>query len=627
MKLNIKKFDAGGFLQYQSSPNMAFAKANTSDSSAASKSSSKDKGLLSDSIMNQLQQIGMPNDVQNFMIKLGKFEDSLSTGFGSTMSKQQLYSLQAEANRIIQQANYMKKAEEFATKNEAIGEIAIGSNNSLFVQDDNGGIKQVSFKDYDAEKNGPALTVNDLIMYRKFSPDLVGDVQLTQAIGSNIGMQKINEYIKNILNVVGKSETSSEAYTNLGSILGSDAKRPNEQELAAIQGIAENFQQLGPDAIFKIKQTMGSKNVQQAMSYIMNSLPQDMKKQLIGRAVANGYSLEEAIHSPEELITNAILANNDVKQTFGIDFDSSANKGAGTKSGSNSEQKKNLKTIEGLVQGSLGKIDYHLTSSKNPAVQMDLHGNMVGALTNYDNNIVSKGPMSLAIESSIGPLIDKQHMMLGDQKINESMLDTILYDGNEVINVWAPVDANGDIDFGAYQYFNEMLSAFDKDPSLSIGEKNNILQSQGIDGYIDENNQFHGGGRMGQFLVFTGISSHKIVNDNNIFADKLNSEDKKFELKQIERIYGALNDKKANKHGALEFEKGWFNGTTDLYRAPIFMKLKPTAQNDVETLASHGPIINPMSYSDMVTRDQMRYDRDNQTQQIYTPSSQLLYQE
>jgi hypothetical protein len=110
------------------------------------------------------------------------------------------------------------------------------------------------------------------------------------------------------------------------------------------------------------------------------------------------------------------------------------------------DQKRNLKAIETLVQGSLNKVDYNLVSSKNPSVGMTLHGNRIGALANFDNNIVPKSPMSLALETSLGPLIDKQHVTMGTQKINESMFDTILYDGNDVINVWAPTDSNGDID-------------------------------------------------------------------------------------------------------------------------------------------------------------------------------------
>jgi hypothetical protein len=44
---------------------------------------------------------------------------------------------------------------------------------------------------------------------------------------------------------------------------------------------------------------------------------------------------------------------------------------------------------------------------------MTLHGNRIGALANFDNNIVPKSPMSLALETSLGPLIDKQHVTMG----------------------------------------------------------------------------------------------------------------------------------------------------------------------------------------------------------------------
>jgi hypothetical protein len=46
---------------------------------------------------------------------------------------------------------------------------------------------------------------------------------------------------------------------------------------------------------------------------------------------------------------------------------------------------------------------------------------------------------------------------MGSQKIDESMFDTIMYDGNDVINVWAPVDNNGDVDLTGLQQFNEIL--------------------------------------------------------------------------------------------------------------------------------------------------------------------------
>jgi hypothetical protein len=191
---------------------------------------------------------------------------------------------------------------------------------------------------------------------------------------------------------------------------------------------------------------MKSKNIQEAFGFINSILPRNMRLQMQARFVANGFSLEDSTKGVSEIIGQALMSGNDTKSQYGLDYDATANKAAGTSSGTKMEQKRNLKAIETLVQGSLNKVDYNLVSSKNPSVGMTLHGNRIGALANFDNNIVPKSPMSLALETSLGPLIDKQHVTMGTQKINESMFDTILYDGNDVINVWAPTDSNGDID-------------------------------------------------------------------------------------------------------------------------------------------------------------------------------------
>ena len=178
---------------------------------------------------------------------------------------------------------------------------------------------------------------------------------------------------------------------------------------------------------------MKSKNIQDAFRFINSVLPRNMRLQMQARFVANGFSLEDSAKGISDIIGYSLISGNDVKRQYGIDYDSTINRAAGTSSSTKMEQKRNLKAIEALVQGSLNKVDYNLTSSKNPQVGMTLHGNRIGALTNFDNNIVPKSPMSLALETSLGPLIDKQHVTMGTQKISESMFDTILYDGNDVM--------------------------------------------------------------------------------------------------------------------------------------------------------------------------------------------------
>jgi len=144
--------------------------------------------------------------------------------------------LEAQANRIIQQANYLNRAENFAEKNQAIGEIAVGSRGQLYTQDKEGNIHTVSMSEYDPDKHGNALTVGDLIEQRKFNPDKAYDIDMTQTINNNLGMQKINEYIQGIIKTVGDSSTTSEAYTDLASYVGKQfAKRPTEAQLKNLQ--------------------------------------------------------------------------------------------------------------------------------------------------------------------------------------------------------------------------------------------------------------------------------------------------------------------------------------------------------------------------------------------------------
>ena len=205
------------------------------------------------------------------------------------------------------------------------------------------------------------------------------------------------------------------------------------------------------------------------------------------------------------------------------------------------------------------------------------------------------------------------------------MLDTILYDGGDVLNIWAPVNGNGDIDLEGLAIFSDIQKVIRNNPQLTTEDKNELLQKNGLQGYFDDQNKFHGTGNMAQFLVMTGLTSDEVIDpDTNIFSDKLSKEDKDFTFNQIERIYGQLNKNIKKKDGQYEFLKGWFNWSTDLVKAPVFLKLNDTAQIDVGTFSGKGPLVQTPSYQQQLAYDQMRNERKKQ---IITPSTQLLYDE
>lgn len=603
----IRRFQTGG----QALPTHIAAATPRATKQATSKSS--DDGLISEDLLKQLK--GIPVDVDNLMESIAEVEYQQSLGM--PVSPRAVRSIQAGINRVVQQSKYLEDAESRAVKNDALGEIAVGDRGELFTVGTDGDIKRISIGDYNIEKHGPALTVNELIEQRKFNPTQAGDITLTTVIGNNIGMSKVAEYIQKIMQSVGNSETSSEAYTDLAGIVGREAaKRPSEAQLQTIQQLSRIAQTMGMDAIFKESNLLRQKNVEDAFAYIQSVLPSNMRKQLQARFVANGYSLKESQQNIGHLIGQAIMAGNDTKQQYKIDYDSHSNSTV-------KAQSRNLGVLEQLVQGSLGKRDYKLMSSKNPEFSLNLHGTGVGSLATFNNNIVDKSPLSIALQSGLAPLIDENHVTIGNQKVPVGAFDTILYNGGDVINVWAPLNENGDVDLEGLQLLSEIQSICDTNPNLTTEDKNSLLKKYNLEGYFDEKGTFHGTGQMGQFLVMTGLTSDEVLDSSrNPYADKLSRDDKQLEFKQLERIYGQLN-KGIKGEGKYEFATGWFKGTTDLYRVPIFMRLNQTAQIDAGTFSDKGPMVQTPTYEQQLAYDQMHR---NQTRSLITPSTQALYE-
>jgi hypothetical protein len=95
-------------------------------------------------------------------------------------------------------------------------------------------------------------------------------------------------------------------------------------------------------------------------------------------------------------------------------------------------------------------------SSKNSEFSLNLHGTGVGNLATFNNNIVDKTPLSVALQQGLAPLVDENHITMGNQKLPSGALDSILYYGQDVINVWAPVNSEGDIDLEGLQVLSEI---------------------------------------------------------------------------------------------------------------------------------------------------------------------------
>jgi outer membrane lipoprotein-sorting protein len=79
--------------------------------------------------------------------------------------------------------------------------------------------------------------------------------------------------------------------------------------------------------------------------------------------VANGYSLEDSTKGVSEIIGQALLSGNDIKQSYSVDYNSDINKDSGTTKGSSKTfyQRPN----EAFFDGDLNQTTITLSDNKN----------------------------------------------------------------------------------------------------------------------------------------------------------------------------------------------------------------------------------------------------------------------
>ena len=609
----IQKLQTGG------APTVTYSAYPSQTAAAVEKPTSQDKdSLISEDLLKKLQEKGIPVDVSNLLETVGDLEYQVKMGM--PVSSRSVRKIEAQINRVIQQADYLEKAEERAVQNDAFGEIAVGDRGQLFTFTKNGKIQQVSLGEYDVEKHGPALTVNELIEQRKFNPTQAYDTSITTAIGNNIGMSKISEYIQKIVTSIGSSENSSEAYVDLAGIVGREAaKRPTQEQLQTIQQLYQLSQTVGMDAIFKEKSLMKSKNIQEAFGFINSILPRNMRLQMQARFVASGFSLEDSAKGVSDIIGQALLSRNDTKQSYSMDYDSSINKDSGTTKSSSKTfyQRPN----EAFFDGDLNQTTITLSDNKNRnAYQMQLKGNMMPALTTDNGNAVSNLPLQIALNETIGKYLDKNQIYVGEEKLTEGALNNVAYSNSPVAKVYMPVDQNGNIDWAGFHAFSEAEEEIKKNNITDYRQKNQIHAAHHSYATYDSQGNIQETDFIKPYIMTYGYTIDDLVNDENSLTCELYGDEEQFADQLIESIY---NKKVAQSYGLNKMAKKqiW----DDIVKVPVFIKVNQFASGDAYRYGGHGSNMTPRTLQEDMIQEQLNTPVPEE--QRIMGNSSLLYQE
>lgn len=434
-KNQIERKQGGGIIYTPFIPST-----NTTQSSQETKedttSPKKITGTLQAEIIDVLKENGIPSDVDTFLNHANGFLRKAEVTGQWTMSD--LIRVQSLANRVRHNKSLYDSASQHLTEKGNWNEVALDNRGQMYVADKDGNITTIDpSKYYINSKKYQALTNGDLMEYRSNAGAF--DSGMLNNMSGSIGINDIVEYAKGIIMDWGTRSISG--YTN--------------SELAQMEESLMRLTAGGPQGYYKFKkesQVDGS-GAQQALAYLWNSLPSNMKDLLRGKTAAEGKNPNE--HSADLL---AQILSNHVDTSISVDFDSEGTSG----------RTKEVTYLENLATGSaLGNYeDFRITPSGSQ-VSMTVKGQLAGPLRDRQGDRVEQNNLKELFKSVYGfQVVDQNAVTFGSQIVNPTDYDKLVWDNSsQIIRVYLPYtkSADGKImpDFTMLDKINEFQEEID----------------------------------------------------------------------------------------------------------------------------------------------------------------------
>ena len=524
-KYNIEKKQSGGIIYTPFVPSYTDSEAESSSSS----SSSSDVGKIGDiqkEIMDVLQENGLPSDVDYFMQTANRFLRKAEITGNWSMSD--FTKIQSLANRVAHNKTLYDSATQHLTETGNWNEIALDNKGQMYVVDKDGNLDTISPLEYYKNRNNyQVLTNNDILEYRSQATPFNSSV-LNDAAGS-IGVNDVTEYVKGIILDFGTRSVSG--YTN--------------SEIAQMDESLNKLLANGPRGYYKYKEEAqgGGGPTTQAVEYLYNALPANMKQLLIAKTAAEGKNPEQ--YAPELLVQ---MLTNHLDYDLSIDYDSAATASDPKYADATTSGKTVERTLpERYVDGNgLGEHKWIQITPEGSSAHLLALGQSAQTVMNKDGKtpLPSMTLDQVLTESlGIGGVTRKDSISFGDQLLNVTDYDKIVYDSSTPLyRVLLPYrDQGGKIipDFEAQTKAQQLQDEIEAQGITDPGYISQLVQDyfNGEATYDPETNSINFIKTM-PFLTFGAIVSGKTVNfdTNSQYIEHLDRD----EARQYKDLYNNL---------------------------------------------------------------------------------------
>lgn len=632
-----RKYQVGGVVYTPYLPAQAGTAQGTTSTSASSSTSStpeKISGTMKKEVIDILKENGIPSDVDQFLQYANNFLDksknlssySLFGGNDDDYDMSDLIKVQSLANKVKFNKALYDKANENLTKQYAWSEVALTDKGQMYVYDtEKGEVTKIDPSTYHENSDKyQALTNSDVLSYREQSQPF--DNSSLNDLQNAVGMKSITDYLREIIKAFGKD--SIEGY----------ATKDKDAILNGFHFLMEN----GPDGFYKVKSEEQLRDVNRALTYLYNSLPENMKQLLRAKTAAEGGDPNGKDRF--ELLVQALSehTSRDYSATFdkpATEYDplQSGKKGGSSDPGDQLTQNNYLQRV-GNLRGDRTIVSVAPRAAKiSDTAALTAPAFSFGAVINRDNKPVDK--MSLADLLKEGWAFaagEPNDVVFGNKLLNSWEREAILFDdsSNLTVVMLPYINRGGHImpDFDKFDAFNKLQSILSNNLYISQTELNEEARKLGINPFELNYDQKTNTISFKDTMAFLTVSGY--AGDDTL---DLNKENKKW-LEKVDKSDGQhLADFYNNmvkfgklrpaKKGNVEIKGFSKSGANDFWRGNIFIPMK-NAFNAMN-LSGIGEYVSKSQETDFYGRVAARAQENAMLQYLkendpnYTANSQI----
>ena len=429
--MKIKSYAGGGIAYLPTTTNRGEAASAASSSS----SSSKVPGFA-DKIIDMVKSEGIDSDVNAFLNQVERTLNLANDPTGQNLSMREILQLARAASSVKTNYTMFKDAQKALDTEDAWGDVATDSKGYIYTwNQDSNKIEKVAPSAYNPEKQ-LALTNQDLLNFRWNNTDTKYNTSIITDVSKSVGMKTISTYLVDLIKKFEQSEvtgygskTNSEIASGLKALVNhSDTNGNTIGDLITA----------GPDGLYKLTQkaTIKDAHIDKAINYLVQSLNNDMKHALVAKAAVEGYTPEAYLVELLDIYTGRSIT---------ADYDATISKAASGGDGGSSGSKIQQTLAESYVTGSNAvpmqmipiapnnsKTTLYVPAQNVQSVRLDRSGQPGQPMPIANLRTVIQDSYAL------GNITNRGTIVFGDQLINDTQLNGLVYTGTDMYRVILP---------------------------------------------------------------------------------------------------------------------------------------------------------------------------------------------